>query len=62
MISVQGEVRHQQLLAGTGTGTGTGVSRAGFVSDRGGESFAVKAEPPSLSLVKFESADSLEGL
>ncbi|XP_022929788.1 probable UDP-N-acetylglucosamine--peptide N-acetylglucosaminyltransferase SEC [Cucurbita moschata] len=62
MISVQGEVRHQQLLAGTGTGTGTGtgVSRAGFVSDRGGESFAVKAEPPSLSLVKFESADSLE--
>lgn len=60
MMSVQGEVRHQQLLAGPGAG----VSRAAatFGSDRGNESFAAKAEPPSLSLVSFESLDSHEGL
>lgn len=58
MMSVQGEVRHQQLLAVTGPG----ASRPAFGSDRGGELFAAKAEPPSLSLVSFESPDSLEGL
>jgi hypothetical protein len=60
MMSVQGEVRHQQLLLGTGAGAG--VSRAAFGSDRGGDSLAAKAETPSLSVVTFESPDSSEGL
>lgn len=38
------------------------VSRAVFGSDRGSESFAVKTESPSLSLVTFENPDSHEGL
>lgn len=65
MMSVQGEVRHQQLLPGPGAVTGPGVSRAAaaaFGSDRGNDSFVPKAEPPSLTLVSFDSPDSHEGL